>query len=165
MKRLTLIRHARASHGDSQVSDFDRALTDQGAQEAALMGFHLVKQRMHPDHVISSPAKRALSSAIIIADTVGFLAQHIATDKQIYDATVDALMHVVHGIANGYSNVLLIGHNPGLLEVCQYLTGKQLDKLPTAGVVSLEFNVSSWADIKQGKGKIVFVDYPGAGDE
>ena len=62
MKKLFLIRHAKSSWDDTAVPDKDRPLNARGKRDAATMGERLAKRDVKPDLIMSSPAKRALTS-------------------------------------------------------------------------------------------------------
>jgi phosphohistidine phosphatase len=70
------------------------------------------------------------------------------------------LLEVIRGIDNQFADVMLVGHNPGFAQLSEYLTGEQLDKLPTSGVVRIEFAIEEWSAVAQGQGKMVLFDSP-----
>jgi len=160
MKRLTIVRHGKAVQAGKAHADFERALTDRGERDAAMMGQRLAQQQPRPDGVISSPAKRALTTATIVAHELGFPAERILTEAKIYEADMADLLEVIRGIDNQFADVILVGHNPGFEQLSEYLTGEQLDKLPTSGVVRVEFTVDEWSAVAQGQGKMVLFDSP-----
>src|SRR6266487_3467541 len=67
MKTLFLIRHAKSSWDDTALPDKDRPLGDRGRRDAPKMGKRLAKRDVKPDLILSSPARRALTTAEIIA--------------------------------------------------------------------------------------------------
>lgn len=160
MKRLTIFRHAKASRDDLTMADFDRPLTKRGEKDAALMGQRLLKRQALPDHFLSSPARRALDTASIVAKEIGFPVPLIAADQEIYNAALSELIAVVQRIYNGFDHVILFGHNPGFQDLSAYLTNQQFDKLPTSGIVCIDFEIDAWAELAQGSGKLAFFDYP-----
>ena len=62
MKSLLLIRHAKSSW-DLDVDDFDRPLNHRGQNDAPKMAQRLKKKEIKIDCFISSPAKRAITTA------------------------------------------------------------------------------------------------------
>ena len=72
MKRLVLIRHAKSSWKNPGLRDFDRPLNKRGKADAPEMGRRLAQRSLMPDRLLSSPAKRAIRTAEIIADAIGF---------------------------------------------------------------------------------------------
>lgn len=160
MKRLTLIRHAKAVKGDPTLADFDRPLNERGERDAAKMGKRLVKHKLRPDLIISSPARRALSTAVLIAEEIGYPRDAIVTDEDIYAAELATLVQVIQRIDNAYQHVILCGHNPGFLLLCRYLVGPQIDELPTCAVVSADVAVDAWDHLGHGSGRLVLFDSP-----
>ena len=63
MKKLYLIRHAKSSWKDITLDDFDRPLNKRGKTDAPFMAQKLKDKNIYPDIIISSPAKRAKSTA------------------------------------------------------------------------------------------------------
>lgn len=145
MKRLTIIRHAKSSWDDPNQRDFDRPLNSRGLQAAPLMGRELKARGFAPDLIVSSPAIRALSTAKIIAELLGYSEARIETDRAIYEATVPELLAVVRALPPAHNHVMLFGHNPGFQELAIHLTNKPLPKMPTCGVVDLDYP-GQWAE-------------------
>ena len=160
MKRLYLIRHAKSSWDDPDLADYERPLNKRGKEEAPMMGKRLKKSKVQPDLILSSPAKRALKTAKIIAKELDFPKKRIVTDEAIYEAGVPALLSVIRNIDDAFQQVLFCGHNPGLTDLAQSLTNVQIDNIPTCGVFCLDFDLPSWKEVADGKGIFVFFDYP-----
>jgi phosphohistidine phosphatase len=160
MKRLYLIRHAKSSRDDPDLTDFERPLNKRGKEEVPVMGKRLKKSKIYLDLILSSPAKRALKTAKIIAKELGFPKKHIVTDDALYNASVTSLLNSIWNIDDAFQQVMLFGHNPGLTELAQYLTNVRIDNIPTCGIVCVDFDVHSWKKVGEGQGIFVFFDYP-----
>jgi phosphohistidine phosphatase len=160
MKRLYLIRHAKSSWDDPDLADFERPLNKRGKEDAPVLGKRLKKSKVKLDLVLSSPAKRALKTAKIIAKELGFPKKQIVTDEFLYNASVSTLLNVIQNIDDTFQQVMLVGHNPGLTDLAQYLTNVQIDNIPTCGVFCMDFDHPSWQEVAEGKGKFVFFNYP-----
>ena len=163
MKRLYLIRHAKSSWDDHALSDFERPLNERGQTDAPVMGKRLKQANVQPDCILASPAQRALQTAQILAAELDFPKERIITAKGIYEAGVSDLLKVIRSIEDAFQHVLLIGHNPGMTDLANYLTDARLDNLPTCGVVCADFDVSSWKEVAAGQGTFVFFDCPKQG--
>ena len=124
------------------------------------MGHRLKKKKAAPDLIVCSPAKRALITAAIIAQEIGYPIKSIIKEKLIYDASVPALLKVIHSLDDDYDTVMLIGHNPGSTRLAQHISDFRVDNIPTTGVVCIDFNIVSWKKMGKNKGKCVFFDYP-----
>ena len=72
MKTLFLIRHAKSSWDDTALPDKDRPLADRGRRDAPKMGKRLAKRDVKPDLILSSPARRALTTAEIVAKKLDY---------------------------------------------------------------------------------------------
>ena len=72
MKTLFLVRHAKSSRDDPSLPDRDRPLDDRGKRDAPTMGKRLAKRDVKPDLLLSSPALRALTTAQLMAEEVGY---------------------------------------------------------------------------------------------
>lgn len=81
-KTLYLVRHAKSSWADMGLDDFDRPLNKRGLRDAPEMGKRLKKRKILPDVIISSPARRAINTAEIIAKEVGFPAKRSSATKR-----------------------------------------------------------------------------------
>src|SRR5689334_22986953 len=111
MKTLFLVRHAKSSWAHLSLNDFDRPLNARGKKDAPFMGEILYNQHILPDLLLSSPAKRAFSTAKKIAKAIGYKKKEINTDKDIYDADEDTLLKVIHRQDQKYDSIMLVGHN------------------------------------------------------
>lgn len=160
MKRLTLVRHAKSSWKHPDLADFDRPLNKRGDHDAPIMGQRLVQRQIAPELLISSPAKRAITTAHIIAQEIGYPVEKIVLDQNIYEAGVSDLLNVLQAVDNAFDSVMLFGHNPGLTSLSTYLTDYQIDNIPTCGVFCADFDLASWADLEQSTGTMVFFDFP-----
>jgi phosphohistidine phosphatase len=146
MRRLVLLRHATAEDGVGKP-DFDRELTAAGREEARVMGRWLGRRAVQPDAVLSSPAPRALETALLACEVIGIARDHVKTDPALYDCTPTTLLRRV-AQAKGRV-VLVVGHNPSLEQVALHLTGDEdlaMRGLARAGVVVAELP-DDWGDL------------------
>ena len=161
MKRLYLVRHAKSSWDDPDLSDIDRPLNKRGKKDAPIMGERLKNEhKAKPDLIISSPAKRAIRTARIIAKELGYSEEKIEIKDSLYASGVTAMLNVIHYLDDSLDEVMLFGHNPDLTSLANYLSNQQVDNIPTCGVFCVDFDVKSWQDIEKGKGIFKFFDYP-----
>ncbi|MGF1548883.1 MAG: histidine phosphatase family protein [Thiotrichales bacterium] len=160
MRLLTLIRHAKSSWDNPLLRDFDRALNPRGQADAPLMGGVLRAAGVSVDRVISSPARRAITTAEIVATALGYPLNHIQREPRIYEATLDTLLEIVRALDPQAQSVALFGHNPGFSDLANHLSRQPIGELPTCAVVRLAFDVSAWHAIEPGSGKLLAFDYP-----
>ncbi len=159
MKQLILIRHAKSTHNNTGLSDFDRPLHQQGEREAADMGKRLYQRAMPIDGIISSPAKRALSTAHIIAEETHFNTAHIIEEARIYEATFSTLFAIAQDFDERFAHLLMFGHNPGMSLFAYYLSGYTTE-MPTCAMLAMQFEIECWADIQPSSGTVLFFDAP-----
>ncbi|QMU62201.1 MAG: histidine phosphatase family protein [Gammaproteobacteria bacterium] len=157
---LTLVRHAKSSWDQAGLSDYDRALNDRGLKDAPEMGRRLADAGYAVDTIIASPAIRAITTAEIIANEIGYSAQKIVQDAEIYNADIDALIDRVFSLDTSVNSVMLVGHNPGFTVLCNYLSDARIDNMPTCSIAQIQFNSNSWEAISEHSGELLDFDYP-----
>ena len=162
MKTLYIVRHAKSSWSDPLADDFDRPLNERGKRDAPRMGKRLKEKGILPSLIISSPAKRARSTARRIAKELKYKKDDIKEDRKLYHAEEEVILDVIRKLKDKHTSVMLFGHNPGLTNFVNSLQDKEfdLDNLPTCGIAAFQLKIDSWSEIAWGKGTMVFFDYP-----
>lgn len=160
MKTLYIVRHAKSSWDNPSLQDYERPLNKRGVGEAPKMAEVLAAGCRKPDLIISSPARRALETAEHFAEAFCYPISKIKTSTDIYEATVNDLLEVLENISDTHKRVLLFGHNPGLNHLVNFLSPVSIDKLPTCGIVCLEFDVKRWKKIALENCEFKFFEYP-----
>src|SRR5947209_1834046 len=168
MLRLMLLRHAKSSWTDPGRDDRDRSLSVRGQKAAPAIGAFMRKEKLIPDLVLCSPARRARDTWKLVAETLK-AAPKLIVDDAIYDfgnggKLLDSLRHK----GNGAKVVLLIGHNPSLERLALRLIGKGdaglkeriAKKYPTGALAVLEFKAADWKAIKDAEGQLVSFTRP-----
>lgn len=160
MKQLTLVRHAKSDWSDSSLRDFDRPLNKRGKRNAPDMGRRLAARRLRPSLLISSPANRALTTAMVIADALGYPEDEIIREEQLYAASARAILAVIREVDSEVEHLMIFGHNPGMTDFANRLADADIDNMPTCAVLSLSIGVGSWAEVDWHRAQAVFYDYP-----
>ena len=160
MKTLYLARHAKSSWKYPKLDDFERPLNKRGRRDAPFMGGILKKLGVKPDLLISSPANRASTTARIIADKIDYPLEAIHYSERIYGSSANTLIDLVEHLADDVQQAMLVGHNPGLTDLANYLGDYPTSNIPTSGIFCVDLNVSSWADLTPHGGKLRFFEYP-----
>jgi len=145
MRRLTLVRHARAVAARDSVIDFDRVLSPEGITEAKEMAQRVASRTPRPDLVLSSSAARASHTAALFAQAWEDDPPRIELQSRLYLATPDILLDVIHALADG--DVVIVGHNPGISELARRVALQPIGDLATAAVLQLEFDAPDWVVI------------------
>jgi phosphohistidine phosphatase len=160
MKRLFLVRHARAMWTKEGRDDFNRPLSPLGERDASRMGKRLKQKAAPPDLIISSPARRALRTAERLAAEIGYPASRILTDQGIYSGEGDHMLDLILNLDDALKRVMLFGHNPSVTAVSNYLTHYRVENIHTCGIMCMDFDIDSWKKAAKGKGACVFYEYP-----
>ncbi len=160
MKRLTLLRHAKSSWKDPGLDDFDRPLNQRGERDAPVMGRRLKARGARPSLILTSPAKRAQRTARLIAEAIGYPVEFLQREAELYLAEPKTILEVVAREAESFNDVFVCGHNPGMTDLANRLSGVRIDNVPTCGIVALEADIENWADLDQADCKLDFFDYP-----
>jgi phosphohistidine phosphatase len=158
MKTLFLIRHAKSSWDHPALPDKDRPLGDRGRRDARKMGKRLAKRDVKPDLILSSPARRALKTARIIAKKLDYKLKDIVVDDRLYAGAVNDLLNVIHKVGD-LERVMLVGHNPELTEFAHHLSS-EITHMPTCDVAEFMFSAKSGSNIGKAKLAKLALDYP-----
>ncbi len=110
--------------------------------------------------MISSPAKRAMQTAEALAEELGYPWDEIIVDERLYDADSDEILSVIQEQDDWLDHLMVVGHNPGLTALANYLSGVNLGDVPTCGIVAMRYDVSEWDEISPQGSVQVRVDYP-----
>lgn len=157
---MIVIRHAKSSWDHPLLDDFKRPLNERGERDAPRMGKRLKEKRLIPDLLLSSPAKRALTTCEKIAEVLAYPAEKIKTNRDLYHAEDEEILQIVKKISDKHDVVLIFGHNPGLTDFVNRLTDARIENVPTCGIVACTLNIESWKGTQWGNGEVEFFDYP-----
>ena len=145
MKTLYILRHAKSSWDNPLLADFERPLNKRGLDAAPMIGEIIYKNRFNPELILSSPAKRAKQTAVLVRE-VGAIKPEIRYDERIYEASPQTLVQIISELGEESDSSLLVGHNPGLEGLIRFLTG-ETQTMPTAALAVIDLNVENWAEI------------------
>lgn len=160
MKTLTLVRHAKSSWRDSNLSDKKRPLNKRGERDAPVMGKRIQENGIRPSLIVSSPATRAWSTAKIIAKEISYPPEFLQREDDLYLASVDEILDVIAEQDNGFNHLMVVGHNPGLTDFANFLSPGLTQNLPTAGVVSVQIDRDDWNLRQRPQTELLIYDYP-----
>jgi len=160
MKTLYLIRHAKSDWSDASLSDYDRPLNQRGTKDAPLMSSMLQKSGIHPDLILSSPALRAKTTAITIAQALSYPPDSIHYVHPLYASDVRTILSVIRDVSVSVNTLFLFGHNPEITECANLITGGDIENIPTCGVVAMRLKNESWESIGANSAEIIGFDFP-----
>lgn len=159
MKRVLFIRHAKSSWNEATQLDIDRPLNERGKRDAPFMGKVLKQKEALPDLIISSPAKRARSTAKRIAKEIGMDAQSIVIDNRLYLGSTYDYEKAIQEVDNRYNTVAVVSHNPALTAAAEDFTDVEFANIPTGGIVAVDFDINDWSELST-DGSFHFFEYP-----
>ena len=154
MKWIYILRHAKSSWEDSSLADFDRPLNGRGLTAARFIGEMMSERKLRPELIISSPAKRALQTATLVKEASGSAAP-IRYDGRIYEAAISTLSLIVSEIDENVVSAIIVGHNPGMEGLVNFLTGVP-EPMPTAALISISLNIQAWTELGPRCGTVQF---------
>jgi phosphohistidine phosphatase len=143
---------------DEALLDIERPLNGRGRKASQTVGHFLGNTRITPDLVLSSSAIRARQTTDIVLETAK-LNTDLCFDERIYDASGHRLLEVVRQIDKSKKTVLLVGHNPGLEEFLELLTGA-VEAMPTGTLSKLTLKASDWEDVSNNGGTLEWIVRP-----
>ncbi len=144
------MRHGKSSW-DLPVSDIDRALNERGVNDAYLVATTFKKSNLKIDAMFSSPANRALHTAMITSRTINFPLSDFQISNDLYDFSGDSVMQFVKELNNKLNTVMIFGHNHAFTEIATTWGNYYIGNVPTAGLVKINFDVDSWSEVSKGK--------------
>ena len=160
MKTLLIIRHAKSSWDNATLNDIDRPLNDRGKRDGPVMAGRLIKAGVRIDLFVSSPAKRARSTAEMFIREFGKKERDILLVPQLYHAQVQDFKEVVAGLDDQYDTAALFSHNPGITTFANILTSVRLDNMPTCSIFAVTGAATSWKEFLSTGTTFWFFDYP-----
>lgn len=160
MKLLTILRHAKSSWADSLLKDRDRPLNKRGKRDAPVMAERIRRAGIRPSLIISSPAVRAWTTARVVASEITYPLEFLQREPDMYMADLPTLIHIVGTQDNGFNSILMVGHNPGLTDLANFLVPGLTHNIPTCGLLAVRLDTEDW-DIRSAEEiELVAYDYP-----
>lgn len=156
MKKLLLIRHAKAVH-DTAYNDFERPLKHSGMRGATAMAERIERGSMVPQLLVTSPSIRTLATANIFSEQLKL--PRPKEDQRIYDARQQTLLDVINEFPDDHDFIGLVGHNPGICQMIHYFTGEFLD-VPPGAVALVTFEVDEWKLLTNDSGRLKWFSAP-----
>lgn len=136
------MRHAKSAWPEA-TADTQRPLAERGCRDAPAAGSWLRDHVAGVDLVVSSPALRARQTWELVAPELN-PPPEVRLDERVYGASAETLLGVIQELPQQAATVLVIGHNPGLEELVELLTGA-VEPLKTSAIAVLD-GPPAWAD-------------------
>jgi phosphohistidine phosphatase len=119
---IYILRHGIAEDHRPGRADEKRTLTDEGRKKLRLVLGRARAAGVAPSLILTSPYARALETAEIAAEVLGYRGTVVRTDALVPGSLPDAVWNEIRG-HNEEDSVLLAGHEPLLSQTAAYLLG------------------------------------------
>ncbi len=168
MRKLYLLRHAKAVPAESTVDDFDRRLAKRGLAAAPRMGCEMCRLSANPDLVLCSAAARAVETWNMLCTELS-CTPHVETLHALYMADAANIMECVRQVGAEAEELLVIGHNPGLERFAAQLAStksrpaavkRMREKFPTCALAVFRADIDDWADLEWRGADLTFFHTP-----
>ncbi len=161
MKTLYLIRHAKSDWNHDGLSDIDRPLNARGYRDADSMSKLVKEKKIIPDLIITSPAIRAISTALIFCRNLNVQYADIIINPDLYESTVKQYQQVVAKTDNRFKSVMLFGHNPVITNFANSLTTSFTDSMSTCAIVGIHSaDRNDWKEFNGIASELILYDFP-----
>jgi phosphohistidine phosphatase len=158
VKRLFLLRHAKSAWDDRALHDRDRPLAPRGRKAAKRVARWAKKHSVSPQLVVCSSAVRARQTMQRMLPSLG--KPQVWVEVTLYSAGAETLLARIQALPDEVDEVMLVGHNPGLMEVLLLLAApgqlreRAAVNVPTGALAELEVDVVRWADVSPGTARL-----------
>lgn len=150
-RHLFIMRHAHAGEMQSNMLDKKRELTERGKQEARQAGLNLSKQNISIHKIHCSSATRTKQTALVIAETLCFPKERIESHDELYNSSLSAYTDFISRLDDAHDAVMIIGHNPTVTQLAEYLSRKSTKQFSTAEICLLKFDSDRWVNVEEVK--------------
>ena len=157
MKKLIFVRHGKAEDSENSISDFERSLTIKGKTTSRQMARKLADYEKSLGSMISSPAFRAIETALIFAGEFRAEKDNLILNSNIYYKMNFRYLIEILSVASEDTDIIsFFGHNPSFTQIPDELSVSGCDFVPKSGVIGISFKVKSWKEITQKSGKLEY---------
>ncbi len=164
-RELLIFRHGKSDWGSDALNDFDRPLARRGRKAVKRMASWLREQDLLPQCILSSPAERARQTALRLCRHADIPQSRVVWEEAIYAADLGALLDVLANAPQQHGRTMIVGHNPGLEELLEYLVGESIKApagspaLPTAALARIAMPYE-WNRLESGCAQLVSINRP-----
>ena len=149
MKTLILIRHAKSSW-EFDVIDHERPLNERGLNDASLVSEYLTKTNPKVDALLCSDSVRTKSTAEFFISNLNIDLEIVRYNHGLYDFEGRLLVSEIKACDDSIQNLMVFGHNHAITYFVNTYGNQIIDNVPTCGVTIINFDMTSWNDLKQG---------------
>lgn len=154
MKTLIITRHAKAVPGTGNEPDIMRKLAPRGYKDIKIIALELVKHDLVPGLIVSSPAVRTVETARHLAAHFDEHTIPVITRDSLYMDFPDEIFGFIESLCPEEKTVMVVGHNPDVMDKVEQLSEVDLDSFPTSATAVIDFDTESWARLPGILGKL-----------
>lgn len=124
------------------------------------MADRLINHGPLPELVLSSTAVRALETTELLMSTLKLGSETLLTTDTIYEAPLSALEKAVSNLPQQISIAMMVGHNPGMSSLGDFLDSQSSLQMPTCAMACFELDIDRWQDVYRDCAAMLWYDYP-----
>lgn len=158
-KKVFFVRHAESNYPEIGQKDIDRTLTKKGERDAQSLGLWLKQEKYFPNEIWVSSATRTSQTANIIAKNLNYPSESLIFESSLYQASVLDICEKLQQTSKEISSLMIIGHNPTMMEMIPYLTKHSGNYFPPCTIALITFSIK-WTEITNQKGRFLWSNTP-----
>jgi phosphohistidine phosphatase len=157
MKKIIFVRHGKAEDPVAEFPDFERSLTSKGKNISRLMALKLKEKEKNLGNIVTSPAFRAMETALIFAGIFAFPPEKMIINSNLYfNIDQNSFTGILKNTEEDVDIITLFGHNPSFTELPELLSKEGFEILPKSGIICLSFKTKTWSGVSLNTG---FTEY------
>jgi phosphohistidine phosphatase len=162
MKTLYLVRHAKSDWNINGIADIDRPLNFRGYRDAHAMSGFMKEKKLLPDLIISSPAIRAISTALIFCRNLKMRTSEIIINPDLYETSINHYIDIIRHTDERFRSIILFAHNPIISNLASGLITSLTENLPTCATVGIQLpsDCKEWKNFYNATGELILYDFP-----
>ncbi len=146
MKEIYVLRHAKSSWDNSNLSDFERPLANRGISDAKKMSNFLKDMNIKIDKVLCSNAIRAKETFDLTADGFNFEIDKATYLDKLYFGDTTTIIQDLKELDESLNNILIVGHNPTLHYLVEILTNESINRFTTCNLATISHD-GEWVSL------------------
>jgi phosphohistidine phosphatase len=157
MPNLLIMRHGEAAHHED---DFARPLSEKGRKDVSDIAEKIKMWGIGRATIISSNSVRTKETTSILLEKLSDFSVQVSFKEDGYNAPAEVwLNHLERVNTPEFSTCIIVGHNPGVTELVNKLSGTTIN-MPPATCVKLNLFINDWNEISDGIGDVFLVCTP-----
>lgn len=156
MRTVYLLRHADANFNSSK--DELRTLSKKGKDGINEITKLLEKLHFFSDCVYCSSATRTQQTLKSLEKK--FDLGKVYTHNSLYNCSYNTILKIIEQTNDIYKQILIVGHNPSITNIFNYLTDSNTSLVPTCTIIKLTANVDSWEEVSHSSFREEWIIYP-----